>query len=61
MPSPAEAAALGRPNGVPVLRIVRLAESPSGRPLEINDTRMDGERWEVGYPITRNASAQPDE
>lgn len=57
-PSPEEAKALRLAAGVPLLRIVRLAESPAGRPLEVNDTRMDGERFEVGYSITRDASAE---
>ena len=59
MPSPSEAKALRLPSGVPLLRVIRLARSPSKRPLEVNDTRMDGDRWEIGYPITRHASAKP--
>lgn len=57
-PSPDETRALRLAAGVPTLRIVRLAQSPSGLPLEVNDTRMDGERFEVGYPITRDKSAR---
>lgn len=58
MPSPDEAGLLRLPAGIPLLRIVRLAESPSGRALEVNDTRLDAERFEVGYPITRDKSAR---
>jgi GntR family transcriptional regulator len=57
MPTPVEARLLLLAAGVPVLRIVRLATSPSGRPLEVNDTRLNAEEWEVGYPITRDVSA----
>jgi DNA-binding GntR family transcriptional regulator len=58
MPTPAEARLLRLASGVPVLRIVRLATSPLGRPLEVNDTRLNAEEWEVGYSITRDISAQ---
>jgi DNA-binding GntR family transcriptional regulator len=59
MPSPGEARALRIPPGVPLLRILRLAASPTGRPLEVNDTRLNAEQFEVGYPITRHPSARP--
>jgi GntR family transcriptional regulator len=59
MPTPAEAAALKLSAGVPVLRIVRLTTSSAGTPLEVNDTRLDAERYEVGYPITRDRTARP--
>jgi DNA-binding GntR family transcriptional regulator len=58
MPTPTEARLMRLPAGVPVLRIVRLATSPSGRPLEVNETRLNAEEWEVGYPIAREVSAQ---
>ena len=58
-PTPTEGRLLRLPAGAPVLRIVRLATSPSGRPLEVNDTRLNAEEWEVGYPIARHVSAQP--
>jgi DNA-binding GntR family transcriptional regulator len=58
MPGPDEFRLLRLPPGVPLLRIVRLAVSSVGRPLEVNDTRLDAERWEVGYPIARHASAR---
>jgi DNA-binding GntR family transcriptional regulator len=57
MPGPDEGHLLRLPPGVPLLRIIRLAVSSAGRPLEVNDTRLDAERWEVGYPITRYAPA----
>jgi DNA-binding GntR family transcriptional regulator len=57
-PMPTEARLLRLPAGVPVLRIVRLATSASGRPLEVNDTRLNAEEWEVGYPIARDVSAR---
>ena len=34
-------------SGVPLLRILRLAASPAGRPLEVNDTRVSAEEWEI--------------
>ena len=58
MPDPTEAAELRLPPGVPVLRIVRLATSPAGRQLEVNDTRLDAERYEIGYTITRHLTAR---
>jgi GntR family transcriptional regulator len=59
MPGPIEARLLLLPPGVPLLRILRLAASPSGQPLEVNDTRVNGEEWEVGYPVSRHATARP--
>lgn len=56
-PSPAEAAKLALAPGVSLLRIVRLASSPAGRPLEVNDTRMSGDEFEITYPLSRDASA----
>ncbi len=56
-PSPMEASRLGLAAGVALLRIVRLASSPAGRPLEVNDTRMSGEEFEIGYSLSRDASA----
>ena len=57
-PSPAEASRLKLAPGVALLRIVRLAASPDGRPLEVNDTRMSGDEFEISYPISRDPSAQ---
>lgn len=58
-PGTEEALLLKLPPGVPLLRIVRLAASSAGRPLEVNDTRVNAEEWEIGYPITRHRSARP--
>jgi GntR family transcriptional regulator len=58
IPTPVEARRLRLPSGVALLRVIRLASSPDGRPLEVNDTRMDAERFAVGYTITRAASAR---
>ena len=60
MPGPAEARLLRLSPGVPLLRILRLAASPAGRPLEVIDTRVNVEEWEISYPITRHASARRD-
>jgi DNA-binding GntR family transcriptional regulator len=57
MPTPREADTLGVAAGVPLLRILRTTTSTTGQPLEINDTRLDSERFEIGYPITRDDSA----
>jgi GntR family transcriptional regulator len=56
-PSPAEASRLQLAPGVALLRIVRVASSPAGRPLEVNDTRMSGDEFEISYPLSRDASA----
>ncbi len=56
-PSPIEASRLGLAPGAALLRIVRVASSPAGRPLEVNDTRMSGDGFEVSYPLSRDASA----
>ncbi len=58
MPTPAETDLLDLAPGIPVLRILRTTTSSTGQPLEVNDTRLDAERFEVGYPITRDPSAQ---
>lgn len=57
-PSPAEVTRLGLAPGAALLRIVRLASSPAGRPLEVNDTRMSGDEFEIRYPLSRDPSAQ---
>jgi GntR family transcriptional regulator len=46
-------------SNLPRLRIVRLASSPAGEPLEVNDTRMSGDQYEISYPISRDATAMP--
>ena len=60
MPGPAGARMVRLASGIPLLRILRLAASPAGRPLEVNDTRVSAEEWEIGYPVTRHASARGD-
>jgi GntR family transcriptional regulator len=51
--TPREARRLHLPSGVALLRVIRLASSPDGRPLEVNDTRMDGE------PVRRRLPDHP--
>ncbi|WP_307710777.1 GntR family transcriptional regulator [Streptomyces sp. V1I6] len=60
MPSPDEAAALRLPPdvGVPLLRVVRITASPTGQIVELNDTRMSAEEFEIGYSIGRHESAR---
>jgi len=58
MPTPDEVDALSLPPGVPVLRIVRTTSSPGGRVLEVNDTRMSAEMYEIGYSIRRSPGAR---
>ncbi|MCX4919951.1 GntR family transcriptional regulator [Streptomyces sp. NBC_00687] len=60
MPSPEEVHLLGMPAdvGVPLLRVVRVTTSPSGRVVEINDTKMSSEEFEIGYSISRSPSAE---
>ncbi len=60
MSGPDEARLLRLPPGVALLRILRLAASPAGQPLEVNDTRVNAEEWEISYPVTRHASARRD-
>ncbi|MFF2819647.1 GntR family transcriptional regulator [Kitasatospora cineracea] len=61
MPSPEEAEALGLPTdvGVPLLRVLRVTASVTGRVVEVNDTRMSSELFEIGYSISRHPSALP--
>ncbi|MGC5365645.1 GntR family transcriptional regulator [Streptomyces sp. DT24] len=58
MPTPAESERLRLPRGVPLLRILRTTTGPDGTVLEINDTRMSAENFEIGYSLTRHTSAQ---
>jgi len=48
MPTPAEAGRLGLPKDIPLLRIVRMTTGPDGSVLEVNDTRVSAEAFEVG-------------
>lgn len=56
-PTMSEVRRLGMTAGVALLRIVRLATSAAGRPLEVNDTRMNGDEFEISYPLRRHPSA----
>lgn len=58
MPTPVEAERLGLPKGVPLLRIVRTTVNPDGTVLEVNDTRMSADAFEIGYTVTRHPSAE---
>ncbi|MFE9484632.1 GntR family transcriptional regulator [Streptomyces spororaveus] len=53
-PSPSELAGLQLPAGVALLCITRTTSSAEGRVLEVNDTRMSAEKFEIGYPLTRH-------
>lgn len=54
----AETAALdGVSHGTALMRIARTAFLENGRPVELNDTRMDGARFEVVAKLERDASA----
>jgi GntR family transcriptional regulator len=64
IPSPAEAEALKMPlTGAPMLRVVRVTSLPEpgeedgGRIVEVQDIRMSGVLFAVGYPLPRAASA----
>ncbi|MBD0692977.1 GntR family transcriptional regulator [Streptomyces sp. CBMA123] len=57
MPTPAEAADLQAPKGTPLLRIIRTSTGPDGTVVEVNDTRMRADEYEIGYPITRHSTA----
>jgi hypothetical protein len=46
------------PQGIPLLRILRLAASPAEQAPEVNDTRVNAEEWETSYPIARHASTR---
>jgi GntR family transcriptional regulator len=59
MPSPRETERLALPRGVPLLHITRTTSSPAGTVLEVNDTRMSAEAFEIGYTLTRHPTAAP--
>lgn len=59
MPTPTEADLLDLPPGIPLLRIVRTTQSPDGQVLEINDTRLSAEHFEIGYSLARAPGATP--
>lgn len=56
-PTMAEARTLRLAAGISLLRIVRVASGPAGRRLEVNDTRMSGEEFEISYHLSRHTSA----
>ncbi|GAA4115471.1 GntR family transcriptional regulator [Streptomyces xanthochromogenes] len=58
MPTPTESDRLHLPKGVPLLRITRTTTGPDGTVLEINDTRMSANTFDIGYTLTRHPSAQ---
>jgi len=45
-------------HGGPLVRILRTAALPDGRVVEVNDTRMDGARYEVVAVLERDESAK---
>lgn len=55
MPRPDESRALEMEGGTPLLRIVRITFNQDDKPLEVNDTRMSADLFEVGYPLERAA------
>ncbi|MFC8704865.1 GntR family transcriptional regulator [Streptomyces anulatus] len=58
MPTPTESDRLHLPKGVPLLRITRTTTGPDGTVVEINDTRMSADIFDIGYTLTRHPSAQ---
>ncbi|WP_188187508.1 GntR family transcriptional regulator [Nonomuraea sp. SYSU D8015] len=59
IPTEPEQEALHLPPGVALLRIVRVTRASDGQVVEVNDTRMSGELWEIGYQLERHQSAHP--
>ncbi|MYT31285.1 UTRA domain-containing protein [Streptomyces sp. MspMP-M5] len=60
MPAPTEAERLRLSKCIPLLRTVfGTIKAPDGTVLEVNDTRMSVDAFEIGYPITRHPSAEP--
>ncbi|MGC5041045.1 GntR family transcriptional regulator [Streptomyces sp. DT73] len=58
MPTPTEADRLHLAKGVPLLRITRTTTGPDGTIVEINDTRMSADTFDIGYTLTRHPTAQ---
>ncbi|OCC07752.1 UTRA domain-containing protein [Streptomyces sp. PTY087I2] len=58
MPTPTESNRLHLPRGVPLLLITRTTAGPDGTIVEINDTQMSADTFDIGYPLTRRPSAQ---
>ncbi|MGX2995036.1 GntR family transcriptional regulator [Streptomyces sp. JNUCC 64] len=55
MPTPRERELLRLGDGVPVLRLLRITRNQDGVCLEVNDTRMSAERFEVSYRMDTSA------
>jgi DNA-binding GntR family transcriptional regulator len=53
MPLPAEIRALSLSPGTPLLRILRVAFNQDDEPLEVNDTRMSADLFEIGYRLEK--------
>lgn len=51
MPAPDEARALALPPGVPVFRLVRTAFDTDGRPVEVCDTIMASDAYQLAYEL----------
>jgi len=51
MPTPDEARALALPPGVPVFRLVRTAYDTDGRPVEVCDTIMASDAYQLAYEL----------
>ncbi|MEV4053056.1 GntR family transcriptional regulator [Amycolatopsis sp. NPDC049688] len=49
MPTPDETSLLQLAEGVPVITVTRVAYSADGRPLEMNDMVLAGDRYELSY------------
>ncbi|EMD28744.1 GntR family transcriptional regulator [Amycolatopsis azurea] len=49
MPTPDEASLLQLADGVPVVTVTRVAYSTEGKPLEMNDMILAGDRYELSY------------
>jgi GntR family transcriptional regulator len=58
MPSPDESEALRLRPGVPLLVIVRTAFNQEGKALEVNETLMSADQFELSYAIDRTPEAQ---
>ena len=51
MPTPAEAAELRLPPGVPVVRVLRTIYDSEGRPLEVQDSIAAADRHQFRYEV----------
>ncbi|MER5490737.1 GntR family transcriptional regulator [Streptomyces sp. LE64] len=55
MPTPRERELLRLGDGVPVLRLLRVTRNQHDRCLEVTDTRMSADRFEVSYQLATSA------